>query len=253
MTEMKPSEPGSEYISQCPACLCMTKTIGVFCGKCESVKVVKQPGSEGTGEVMDLKKRAEELFYYLETTKETGRVTWEYVIRVEQALRQVREETIEQCASIVDRSVKIHVKPNQSGESWLECLKTPPELSTEIRELKVFTRRTNVVNVSWNRLSISPAPCGRGGGVSMKFPKHDASLHLQHNDHKSSYETVGEYLEQGHLTDFYEFKNDEQKKRAIETNELWTLQWYPNTPVGFNAVAAPTLEELLDFANEEEK
>lgn len=79
---------------------------------------------------MDFKKRAEEI---AEKWVEDGPSLPVYI---EQALKQVREETIEQCASIVDRSVKIHVKPNQSGESWLECLKTPPELSTEIRELK---------------------------------------------------------------------------------------------------------------------
>lgn len=40
----------NKEISQCPGCLCMTKTIGVFCGKCESVKVVKEPVASKAGE-----------------------------------------------------------------------------------------------------------------------------------------------------------------------------------------------------------
>ena len=42
------------------------------------------------------------------------------------------------------------------------------------------------------------------------------------------------------------------KQVCIDTNELWTLQWCPNTPIGFNAVAASTFEELIDLANKED-
>ncbi len=83
----------------------------------------------------------------------------------------------------------------------------------------------------------------------MEFPQHKAGLALEHNDHLNVYETVEGYLARGDA-DFYQFKNDEQKERCIASNELWTLQWYPETPVGFHAVAAPTLNELLEWARD---
>lgn len=84
----------------------------------------------------------------------------------------------------------------------------------------------------------------------MKFPEHKAALHLQHNDHRDMYQPLAEWIaEQG---DLYDWESEEAKRRAIATDECWTLQWYPHTPLGFEAVAAPTLGELLRFANSAE-
>lgn len=86
----------------------------------------------------------------------------------------------------------------------------------------------------------------------MKFPKHNVSLTLMHNDHKNYYNTAREWCEEYERQDFYTWQSDEHKQRAIDTDEIWTLQWYPETPIGFHAIAAPTLEELLTFAGEYE-
>ena len=86
----------------------------------------------------------------------------------------------------------------------------------------------------------------------IKFPKHECSLCLEHNKHKDYYETVSQHLTREGDEDFYDFESPEDKQVCIDTNELWTLQWYPNTPIGFNAVAASTLEKLLAFANKED-
>lgn len=77
------------------------------------------------------------------------------------------------------------------------------------------------------------------------LPRHKCSLFLEHNPHNLYCATVAQYLED--LGDL-DWGNDEAKARAIETNELWTLQWYPDTPVGFHQVAAPTLNEVLALA-----
>jgi len=82
------------------------------------------------------------------------------------------------------------------------------------------------------------------------FPEHACSLQLTHNDHLDVYETAETWLVHANRDELYDWKNEEQKQRAIETNEIWTLHWYPNTPIGFNSVAAPTLQELLDYAKE---
>lgn len=85
----------------------------------------------------------------------------------------------------------------------------------------------------------------------MNWPRHEASLHLTHNDHKSYYLTVAQAIESGDhgYTDDC-WISPEQKQKAIDTNECWTLQWYPNTPVGFHILSAANLDLLLIKANE---
>jgi hypothetical protein len=83
----------------------------------------------------------------------------------------------------------------------------------------------------------------------MKLPEHKCGLHLEHNVHKNYHESASEWIEKN---DHYTWKGDESKQAAIESDSVWTLQWYPHTPIGFYAVAAPTLEELLALANAED-
>lgn len=80
----------------------------------------------------------------------------------------------------------------------------------------------------------------------MKLPEHKCGLYLEHNANRDYYETVEQYLED-HT--HYQFRDEAARQACIDTNELWTLQWYPNTPVGFIAVAAASLDELLEIAN----
>lgn len=85
----------------------------------------------------------------------------------------------------------------------------------------------------------------------INWPPHKASLHLTHNDHKSYYKTVAEAIEQddfGYGDD--DWVSPEQKQKAIDTNECWTLQWYPETPVGFCKLSAADFDVLLAAANE---
>lgn len=81
----------------------------------------------------------------------------------------------------------------------------------------------------------------------MKFPEHKGGLSLTHNDHKNGYQTVSECIKDYDLFD--DFKDKESMERAIKEDSLWILQWYPETPIGFHRVAAPTLEECLELAN----
>lgn len=83
----------------------------------------------------------------------------------------------------------------------------------------------------------------------MRFPKHKCGLYLTHNQHKDCYEIVELYLNHREL-DNDDFATPTSKQRCIETNEIWELQWYPNTPVAFNKVYGATLEEVLEKANQ---
>lgn len=86
--------------------------------------------------------------------------------------------------------------------------------------------------------------------MELLFPEHKASLHLTHNDHKSYYLTVADAIRDGdHGYKDSDWISEEQRQKAIDTNECWTLQWYPNTPVGFCLMSAADLSALLIAAN----
>lgn len=83
----------------------------------------------------------------------------------------------------------------------------------------------------------------------MNLPKHACGLFLTHNEHRDYYETAREFISSRSTP----FKNVEAESRAIETDNIWVLHWYPRNPVGSYIVAAPTLEEVLAWAAEIEK
>jgi hypothetical protein len=77
-----------------------------------------------------------------------------------------------------------------------------------------------------------------------QLPEHECGLFLSHNEHRNYYEPIAQFIEDGE----FKFESEEAKARAIATDELWVLQWYPDTPVGFLRVAAPTLADVLRLA-----
>jgi hypothetical protein len=82
------------------------------------------------------------------------------------------------------------------------------------------------------------------------LPTHKCGLYLEHNACRDVYETAAQCIADDESRDpaLYTWESDEHRQRAIDTNEVWTLQWYPERPSTFFAVAAPTLSELLAFA-----
>lgn len=78
----------------------------------------------------------------------------------------------------------------------------------------------------------------------MKLPKH-INLTIEHQPHAVYYETAAKWLE-----DHAEV-SEADAAEILRTGEVWVIQWYPRTPVGFRAVAAATLERALQLASEE--
>jgi hypothetical protein len=79
------------------------------------------------------------------------------------------------------------------------------------------------------------------------IPPH-LSCHIEHNPHKDFYQTVEQYL-----TDHVYMNEDmstEDLKECVEKNELWTIQVYPQTPIGFYFVGASTFKRALFLINE---
>lgn len=82
------------------------------------------------------------------------------------------------------------------------------------------------------------------------LPRHKCSLSLEHNPHKGEYETLGDWLQGRDWIDDDDWVSMGDKLTALENDEVWILQWYPDTPVAFNFIAAATLEGLLWAAQE---
>lgn len=48
-----------------------------------------------------------------------------------------------------------------------------------------------------------------------------------------------------------EWASDEEREKAIATNEIWELHWYPDTPVGFCSVFASSFGALVAWLERE--
>lgn len=88
------------------------------------------------------------------------------------------------------------------------------------------------------------------------FPEHKSGLSLEHDQHKNCYESIESWEQtlkacgnQDHA-DPVEFGwvSVEQRDKAIATDSVWCLQWYPDTPIGFCRLFACDLDVLLKAA-----
>ncbi len=70
------------------------------------------------------------------------------------------------------------------------------------------------------------------------FPKHSCGLYLSHNEHKDVYE------EPENFYDFEDFTSQEEFTKALSEDSIWSLQWYPDTPIGFHRICASSLEAI---------
>ena len=81
----------------------------------------------------------------------------------------------------------------------------------------------------------------------MLFPRHQCGLYLTHNEHRDYHKTVYQWLQSACPDDSVTWAEGERAK-AICADEMWVLQWYPHTPIGFHRAAASTLEKCLEEA-----
>lgn len=76
-----------------------------------------------------------------------------------------------------------------------------------------------------------------------------SSLSIEYNDHASCYVTAREADEHGEL-EYGTWVSDDEKAKALESNSVWRLQYYPDTPVGSYVILASTLEACMKCAFE---
>lgn len=92
----------------------------------------------------------------------------------------------------------------------------------------------------------------QGGFKQINFPNH-ISLTIKHNPHKEGYKSAEQWFEfkETWIPDGEEFDyTPEIRQKCIEKDSIWQIIWYPDTPVGFCEVIAPSLEEALSLANQ---
>lgn len=80
------------------------------------------------------------------------------------------------------------------------------------------------------------------------LPEYNVSMTLHHNQHLGVYETVRQSVDNevcGYEADSW--ISLEEMQKAIDTNECWYIQWYPDTATGFYTASASTLSALLSY------
>lgn len=69
------------------------------------------------------------------------------------------------------------------------------------------------------------------------------------DDHAANYCTAKTYAERyGAYDEHDDWVSPEERERALDQNSVWTLHWYPDTPVGFCRLRASTLSAVVDAA-----
>lgn len=76
------------------------------------------------------------------------------------------------------------------------------------------------------------------------------SLSISHNDHHNMYLSVADTLNDSQ--GYYDDVPEAERAKMIETDTIWTVHIYPNTPVGFNVYHAATLDAAIDAAMAEQ-
>jgi len=82
----------------------------------------------------------------------------------------------------------------------------------------------------------------------VNLPKH-INLTIEHNPHKAVYQNVEQWLV-AECHDDPDKVNPDDRAAMLATDEVWVIQWYPDTPIGFHIVYAATLPRALERALE---
>lgn len=78
-----------------------------------------------------------------------------------------------------------------------------------------------------------------------------SSIHLGfNNDHGPNYTKAADWEYYNDPEDRGEWVSEEEKTKALATNSVWTLQWYPDTPVGFCCIRASSLAAIVKYLRE---
>ena len=86
----------------------------------------------------------------------------------------------------------------------------------------------------------------------MNLPKHECGLYLTHNANRDYYKNIEDAIAEVDKGPD-EWASPEEREKALATDSIWNLHWYPDTPIAFFSVSASTLEAVLKKAKEVEE
>jgi hypothetical protein len=77
-----------------------------------------------------------------------------------------------------------------------------------------------------------------------------SSLRITFNDHTVNYQDARTWWETASDDErgLADWASDEEREKALLLNSVWLIQWYPQTPIGFNAVWASSFEAAAKVA-----
>lgn len=76
--------------------------------------------------------------------------------------------------------------------------------------------------------------------------KCKAGVYLEANKYRDYYETIPEAIEDANRDD--KTIDDKLAERMIKTNQFISLQFYPDTPIGFYKVYGTSFDEVIEKA-----
>ena len=71
----------------------------------------------------------------------------------------------------------------------------------------------------------------------------------RNDDHACNYMSAAEWIK--FSPDMYADESDADKQAMADANTIWSVHWYPSTPVGFYVVNRSTLNAAIDAAMED--
>ena len=80
--------------------------------------------------------------------------------------------------------------------------------------------------------------------------KCKCGIYLEINKYRDYYNTIEEAIREENLHDDDKEIEDELAERMIKENMFISLQFYPDTPIGFYKVYGTSLEEVVKKAND---
>lgn len=80
------------------------------------------------------------------------------------------------------------------------------------------------------------------------FPHHEVSLSLTHNEYKNYYLSIEDAVKEIDTGQFW--VSSDERTFALATGDIWEMQWYPRTPIGFYKLAASSLHAVLNAAQQ---
>lgn len=84
--------------------------------------------------------------------------------------------------------------------------------------------------------------------ISLLHGKFSHLIIAFNDDHACNYEVAKDWGHYHSADSRIDWASEAEKYKALQENSVWTIQWYPNSPVGFNCVGASTFEAAARFA-----